>query len=87
LGNYPPLIVLIIRTRKPFLRSKPGKYLLMTTLMIVVVTCLLPITPLAEPLGLKPLPLKIFVAIGIILAFYIAAAEITKRFFYKRVNL
>jgi len=79
--------VLVIRTRKPFFRSKPGKYLLMTTLMTAVVTCLLPITPLAEPLGLQALPLKIFLGIGIIVALYIGAAEIAKRFFYKRVNL
>ena len=81
------LIVLVIRTRKSFFRSKPGKYLLMTTLLIAVVTCLLPITPLAEPLGLQPLPLTIYLAIGIVVALYMGAAEMAKRFFYKRVNL
>jgi P-type Mg2+ transporter len=75
------LIVLVIRTSKSFFRSKPGKYLLMTTLMTAVVTCLLPITPLAEPLGLQPLPLTIYLGIGIIVALYIGAAEMAKRFF------
>jgi len=81
------LIVLVIRTRKSFFRSKPGKYLLMTTLLIAVVTCLLPITPIAEPLGLQPLPWTIYLAIGIVVALYMGAAEMAKRFFYKRVNL
>ena len=34
--------VLVIRTRKPFFRSRPGKYLLIATLLIVVVTILIP---------------------------------------------
>jgi len=78
--------VLVIRTRKPFFRSKPGKYLLMATLLIVVVTIILPITPLAELLGFQPLPITILLVIGIIVVFYIIAAEIVKKSFYKRVN-
>jgi Mg2+-importing ATPase len=41
------LIVLVIRSRKPFFKSRPGKYLLMATLSIVVVTLVLPFTPAA----------------------------------------
>jgi len=80
------LTVLVIRTRKPFFRSKPGKYLLMATLLVVVVTILFPITPLAGLLGFQPLPSTILLVIGIIVVFYIIAAEIVKRSFYKRVN-
>jgi Mg2+-importing ATPase len=78
--------VLVIRTRKSFFRSKPGKYLLMATLLIVVVTVLFPFTPLAGLLGFQPLPMTILLVIGMIVALYIIAAEITKRSFYKRVN-
>jgi Mg2+-importing ATPase len=78
--------VLVIRTRKPFFRSKPGKYLLTATLLIVVVTIILPITPLAGLLGFEPLPIPILLAIGIIVVLYIIAAEMVKRSFYKRVN-
>jgi len=80
------IIVLVIRTRKPFFRSKPGKYLLMATLLVVVVTIVFPFTPLAEPLGFQAIPGTILVAIGIIVVFHIIAAEMTKRSFYKRVN-
>jgi Mg2+-importing ATPase len=78
--------VLVIRTRKPFFRSKPGKYLLIATLLIVVVTILFPFTPLAELLGFQPLPMTILLVIGFIVVFYIIAAEMAKRSFYKRVN-
>jgi Mg2+-importing ATPase len=78
--------VLVIRTRKPFFRSKPGKYLLIATLLIVVVTILFPITPLAGLLGFHPLPVSILLVIGMIVVLYMIAAEVAKRFFYKRVN-
>ena len=78
--------VLVIRTRKPFFRSRPGKYLLIATLLIVVVTILIPITPLAELLGFQPLPMTTLLVIGIIVALYMVAAEAAKKSFYKRVN-
>ncbi|MGZ3495418.1 MAG: magnesium-translocating P-type ATPase [Thermodesulfobacteriota bacterium] len=78
--------VLVIRTRKSFFRSKPGKYLLIATLLIVVVTIIFPFTPLAQLLGFQPLPMTILLVIGMIVVLYIIAAEITKRSFYKRVN-
>ncbi len=78
--------VLVIRTRKPFFRSKPGKYLLMATLLIVAVTILFPFTPLAGLLGFHPLPVSILLVIGMIVVAYMIAAEMTKRSFYKRVN-
>jgi Mg2+-importing ATPase len=79
-------IVLVIRTRRPFFRSKPGEYLLMATLLIVVLTILFPSTPLAGLLGFQPLPMTILLAIGVIVVLYMIAAEIAKRSFYKRVN-
>jgi Mg2+-importing ATPase len=80
------ITVLVIRTRKSFFRSKPGNYLLTATLLIVGVTIVIPITPLAELLGFQTLPMSILLVIGIIVALYLIAAEITKRFFYKRVS-
>jgi Mg2+-importing ATPase len=80
------VIVLVIRTRKSFFRSKPGKYLLIATLLIVVVTIIFPFTPLAELLGFQPLPITILLVIGMIVVLYIIAAEMVKKSFYKRVN-
>ncbi|MGH7799200.1 MAG: HAD-IC family P-type ATPase [Thermodesulfobacteriota bacterium] len=80
------VIVLIIRSRKPFFKSKPGKYLLMATLLIVVLTLIFPFTPLAKLFGLRPVPLSFLLVLGVIVIIYIIAAEIAKRVFYRRVN-
>jgi P-type Mg2+ transporter len=77
------LIVLIIRTRQPFFRSKPGKYLFMVTLLIVGLTLLLPFTPVAKVFGFIPLPTSFILFVGIIVGLFMAAAEVTKRIFYR----
>jgi P-type Mg2+ transporter len=78
------LIVLVIRSRRPFFKSKPGKYLVLATLGIVVATLLLPISPLAGLLEFQPLPLSFLFMLGAILLTYIVAAELLKKAFYAR---
>jgi P-type Mg2+ transporter len=80
------MIVLVIRSRKPFFRSKPGKYLLITTLSIAVITLIFPFTPLGNIFGFSPLTLSTYIFILLIVALYILGAEITKRVFYKKVK-
>jgi P-type Mg2+ transporter len=80
------LIVLVVRSRRPFFKSTPGKYLLITTLVIVVATVILPFTPLGELFGFRPPPLSFLVAMAIIVALYIFAAEAVKRIFYRRIE-
>jgi Mg2+-importing ATPase len=80
------LIVLVIRTRKPFFRSVPGKYLLTATLLIVGVTLIFPYTPLAGLLNFTPLPLEFLLLLAVILVLYIGAAELAKMIFYRRVK-
>lgn len=80
------LIVLVIRSRKPFFESRPGKYLLMTTLLIAVVTLILPFTKLGEIFGFSWLPILFLVLIGLIILFYIITAEVVKTIFYKKVK-
>jgi P-type Mg2+ transporter len=80
------IIVLVIRSRKPFFRSRPGKYLLIATLSIAVITLFLPITPLGNIFGFSPLPIKTYLLLLLIVAIYILAAEITKKIFYKKVK-
>jgi Mg2+-importing ATPase len=77
----------VIRSRRPFFKSKPGKYLLISTLLIAGVTLALPYTPVAEVLGFKPLPFSLIAMILTIVAIYIVSAEIAKRIFYKKVRI
>jgi len=80
------MIVLVIRSRKPFFKSKPGKYLLFATLSIAVITLILPVTPLGNIFGFCPLNLSTYMLLMLIVVVYIVAAEIAKTVFYKKVK-
>ena len=80
------LIVLVIRSRKPFFKSRPGKYLLMATLLIVVMTLILPFTPLGGIFGFRPLPISFLLLIAIVVVCYIISAELVKTVFYEKVK-
>jgi len=80
------MIVLVIRSRKPFFKSKPGKYLLIATLSIAAITIIFPFTPLGSVFGFSPLSFTTYLLLMLIVALYIFAAEITKTVFYKLVK-
>lgn len=80
------LIVLVVRTRRPFLKSLPGKYLAMATGLIVGVVLVLPYTPLAGLLGFVRMPSTFYGWMLLIVVLYIASAEAAKRWFYKRLR-
>lgn len=80
------MIVLVIRTRQSILKSKPGKYLLMATIAIVMVTLLIPYTPIAGLLGFQPLPIEFLLVLAAIVGLYIFSAENVKRVFYQHVH-
>ena len=80
------LIVLVIRSRRPFFRSKPGKFLQIATFSIVALTLILPYTPVAKIFGFCSLSIPILLSIGLIIFLYIVSAEIVKNIFYKRVK-
>ena len=80
------IIVLVVRTRRPFIRSRPGKYLLLSTLIIAGITLVLPYLPVAVAFGFRPVPASFFPALGAILVLYILSAEMAKRIFYRRVK-
>jgi Mg2+-importing ATPase len=65
------------RTRKPFYRSTPGIYLVLATLGIILVTALIPASPLLHYLRLSRFLPSILVIDMIILA-YLLSAETTK---------
>jgi len=77
------LILLVIRTRKPFFRSKPSKYLLISALIIAGVTLILPYSPLSGILGFTPLPISSLLVLSAITVLYVAASELAKRRFYR----
>jgi Mg2+-importing ATPase len=80
------LIVLVIRSRKPAFKSRPGKYLLIATLSVVAITLIMPFTPLAEIFGFCSMPVPFLLYIGVIILFYMLTAEMVKKIFYKKVK-
>jgi len=81
------LVVMVIRTRRPFFKSKPGKYLLVATLAVAVIALLLPFTPVAVIFGFQQLPVYFLVFIAVIVAAYVVTAEVVKRIFYEKIRL
>ena len=80
------LIVLVIRSRGPFFKSFPGKYLLLTTIVIVGATLIFPFTPLGSLFGFAQPPLLVLLLMSIIVVLYIVLGEVVKGIFYKRVK-
>jgi len=77
-------IVLVIRTHRPFLRSRPGRLLLAVTLMVAGTTIFLPYTRLGGLFGFVPLP-PVFVLLLLgITAGYLVASELVKGWFFRR---
>jgi len=81
------IIVLVIRSRRPFFKSRPGKYLSVATVAVVIATLVLPFTPIGTIFGFIPLPLSFLMMLGLIVILYILMAEFAKKIFYQRVNL
>jgi len=81
------VIVLVIRSRRPFFRSRPGRYLFAATMVIVVVTLILPFSPLASLFGFTMLNPVFLLVLGAIMLLYIVSAELAKRIFYRKVVL
>jgi len=80
------VVVFAVRTRLPFLRSKPSRAMLGTTMIVILVTLSLPYSPLASLLGFVPLPLPFLLVIFGIVALYFLSAELTKRWFYHQAK-
>jgi len=80
------VIAMVVRTRKPFFRSRPGKMLLSSTLIIIGITFALPYLPFDSIFGFIPLPLPLMLAVIVLTSLYVLSAEITKKYFYSHIG-
>jgi Mg2+-importing ATPase len=80
------LVVLVIRTKRPFFRSRPSRYLVAATLMVSVAALLIPSTPLAELFQFSALPAGYIVAVAVIVLAFILSAEVVKGYFYRKIR-
>lgn len=78
------LMMLIVRTQRPFFKSRPSFYLLVTALVIAVITVALPCSPISSDLGFARPPWSLLALVVVIAALYALTMELAKRFFYRR---
>ena len=76
-------VVLVMRTRRPFFRSRPGTLLLATTFALIPLALAIPYLPFAAALGFVPLPGAVVAVIVVITVLYVGATELLKRSFFR----
>ena len=80
------VIALVVRTRRVFFRSRPGKLLLASTIVVIGVTLVLPYLPFHSLLGFVPLPAPLMLLLIGLTLLYVAVAELAKKYFYARAE-
>ncbi len=77
------VIALVVRTRRLFYRSRPGRLLMLSTALVTAVTFLLPYLPFASALGfVTPTPL-LMVSLAGVTALYVLGTEAAKQILYR----
>jgi len=77
-------VVLVLRTQKSALRSRPSSLLLWTTIVVALATLAIPyLGPLSSAFGFVPLAATQIAAVIAIVAGYIVATEGAKVWFYR----
>jgi Mg2+-importing ATPase len=78
------LVIFVIRTRGRPWRSVPSPWLALTSLAVVAIAALLPLTPLGRQVGFVRPPGALYAIIATMTAVYLVAAEAMKRWFFGR---
>lgn len=77
------LILLVIRTKVSFFKSKPGNLLLVITVFALMLAIYLPWSPFAKSLGLTGAPFEQVLVLSGILAVYMITADWLKVWFFR----
>jgi Mg2+-importing ATPase len=80
------VIALVVRTRHLFFRSRPGTLLLVSTLIFIGITLVIPYLPFLSVFGFIPLPAPLMLVILGLTVLYIVATELAKEYFYSRAE-
>jgi Mg2+-importing ATPase len=78
------MVLLVMRTRKRFFKSKPAPALLYSSLGVAVFTLILPYLPVQNFFNIVPVRLPIFLALLALTGLYIITTEIAKDIFYRK---
>lgn len=80
------VIALVVRTRRPFFKSRPGRLLLAATAAVTAITFVLPYLPFADALGFVTPSPGLIAALIAVTTFYVVATEATKRVLYRNMT-
>jgi Mg2+-importing ATPase len=80
------VIALVVRTRHIFFRSRPGTLLLVSSLIFIGITLVIPYLPFISVFGFIPLPAPLMLAMLGLTAAYVLATEMAKKYFYSWGN-
>jgi Mg2+-importing ATPase len=80
------LILLVIRTRRTFTKSKAGKMLMISSVIVILLVLLMPYIPAFTSFGLVPLPMSLLLVIGLIAFTYALFGEVTKKILFRKLN-
>jgi Mg2+-importing ATPase len=80
-------VVFVLRTRRRFDRSVPGRMLLFTSIGVALMALAVPYAPFSERIGFVPLPASVVAAIILLTVLYILATEVAKHSFYRRLRI
>jgi Mg2+-importing ATPase len=76
-------VAVVMRTRRPFYQSRPGRVLLASTVALIPIAFAIPYLPFADLFGFVPLPGTLVATIAVITGLYVAATELQKKWFYR----
>jgi Mg2+-importing ATPase len=77
------MILLVVRTQRPFFLSRPGTLFLIAEAVIAAIVLWLPFSPLGPTLGFVVPPLGLLVIVLVITMLYGIGMEVVKRLFYQ----
>lgn len=77
-------VALVVRTRRPFFRSRPGRWLVIASVAVAAVALAIPWIPAAATLGFVPLPAWLLATLVGVTLSYLAAVEALKRLVFRR---
>lgn len=79
------MVVLVLRTRRPAFRSRPGNLLFLTTFLVAAIAFIIPyLSPFAILFSFIPLPVRLMAFIVAMITGYLIATEVAKIFFYRQ---
>ena len=78
------VIAIVVRTRRVFYRSRPGKLLLASTIVVIGMTLVMPYLPFNSLMGFVPLPAPLMLLLIGMTVLYVVVAELAKKYFYAR---